>query len=90
MVPAPVRRVTLPERLVLSCKGGHAGIDERLLREVYAQPVRSTRTSSPNAARQHLSGINLPFVIVADERLHGMIRKYAEYPLLAEEGVPLL
>lgn len=40
-----------------------------------------------NAAGQHLSGTNLPLVLVADERLYGMIRENSEYPFLVEEGI---
>lgn len=40
-----------------------------------------------NAAGQHLSGSNIPLVIVADERLNGMIRENSEYPFLASEGI---
>lgn len=40
-----------------------------------------------NAAKHHLSGTNVPLVIVADERLFGMIRENSEYPFLASEGV---
>jgi hypothetical protein len=42
-----------------------------------------------NSAQHHLSGTNLPLVIVADERLHGMIRENSEYPFLAADGVYL-
>lgn len=39
------------------------------------------------AAGHHLSGSNVPLVVAADERLHGMIRENSEYPFLAEEGI---
>jgi hypothetical protein len=58
-------------------------------REDKEEDLRRYANLLANAVRRHLSGANLPLVIVADERLHGMIREYSDYPFLAEEGVPL-
>ena len=40
-----------------------------------------------NAVGKHLSGQNIPLVVVADERLYGMIRENSEYPFLTDEGI---
>jgi hypothetical protein len=63
--------------------GGH---DWRLDKE---NDLRLYANALINAAGQHLSGSNVPLVVAADERLHGMIRENAEYPFLAHEGITL-
>jgi len=42
-----------------------------------------------NAVGRHLSGSNMPLVLVADERLYGMLRENSEYPFLMEEGITI-
>lgn len=56
-------------------------------REDHEEDMRSYANLVINAVQQHLSGTNTPLVLVADERLHGMIRASTEYPFLVEEGV---
>jgi hypothetical protein len=56
-------------------------------REDHEQDMRSYANALINAAGHHLSGTNVPLVVVADERLHGMICAQSEYPFLLEEGI---
>jgi hypothetical protein len=56
-------------------------------REDHEHDLRSYANFLINAVQRHLSGTNLPLVVVADERLHGMIGASSEYPFLLEEGV---
>jgi hypothetical protein len=58
-------------------------------REDKEEDLRQYANLLVNAAQHHLSGSNVPLVIVADERLNGMIRENSAYPFLAEEGVLL-
>jgi len=56
-------------------------------REDHENDLRSYANLVINAVGHHLSGTNTPLVVVADERLHGMIRASSEYPFLVEEGI---
>lgn len=51
--------------------------------------LRSYANLLINSVQRHLSGTNLPLVLAADERLHGMIRTNSEYPFVVEEGITL-
>ena len=51
--------------------------------------LREYANSVINAVGRHLSGSNLPLVIVADERLYGMLRENSEYPFLMAEGITI-
>ncbi|HET7409254.1 MAG TPA: hypothetical protein VFJ13_03575 [Paracoccaceae bacterium] len=51
------------------------------------QDLRQYANLLINAVGQHLAGTNLPLVVAADERLHGMIRENSKYPFLADEGI---
>jgi len=73
--------------------GGAAGVPHHSMgghdwREDHEQDMRSYANGLINAAGHHLSGTNVPLVVVADERLHGMIGAQSEYPFLVEEGSP--
>jgi len=56
-------------------------------REDHEEDLRSYANFVINAVQQHLSCTNMPLVLAADERLHGMIRASTEYPFLVEEGI---
>lgn len=56
-------------------------------REDQEQGMRHYANLLINAVGHHLSGTNIPLVVVADERLYGMIRENSEYPFLADEGI---
>ncbi|WFE76550.1 hypothetical protein [Roseinatronobacter sp. S2] len=56
-------------------------------REDHEEDLRSYANLVINAVQHHLSGTNTPLVVVADQRLHGMIRSSTGYPFLVEEGV---
>ena len=56
-------------------------------REDHEEDMRSYANLVINAVQKHLNGTNTPLVLVADERLHGMIRSSTEYPFLVEDGV---
>lgn len=51
--------------------------------------LREYANSVINAVGRHLSGSNTPLVIVADERLYGMLRENSEYPFLMTEGITI-
>ncbi|TFL16857.1 baeRF3 domain-containing protein [Jannaschia formosa] len=70
-----------PEGVPHHSMGGHDW------REDKEEDLRQYANLLVNAVGHHLSGTNLPLVIVADERLNGMIRENCEYPFLAPEGV---
>lgn len=56
-------------------------------REDHEQDLRSYANLVINAVAQHLSGTSVPLVVVADERLHGMVRASTDYPFLVEDGI---
>lgn len=56
-------------------------------REDHENDLRSYANAVINAVQHYLSGTNIPLVIVADERLHGMIRANSEYPFVVAEGI---
>lgn len=56
-------------------------------REDHEEDLRSYANFVINAVQQHLNGTNMPLVLVADERLNGMIRASTDYPFLTQEGV---
>jgi hypothetical protein len=56
-------------------------------REDKEQDLRSYANFLINAVQRHLGGSNLPLVVIADERLHGMIGANSEYPFLVEEKI---
>ncbi|MFN3661895.1 hypothetical protein [Yoonia sp.] len=56
-------------------------------REDHEQDMRGYANGVINAVQNHLSGTNLPLVIVADERLYGMLHASTDYPFLVSGGV---
>jgi hypothetical protein len=72
---------TGPEGVPHHSMGGHDW------REDKEEDLRHYANLLINSAGHHLSGTNTPLVVVADERLHGMIRENSEYPYMAKHGV---
>lgn len=56
-------------------------------RETKEDELRCYAERIIKAVQHHLSGTNLPLVVAADERLHGMIRQGADYPHLVSDGI---
>jgi|GEM_PF-1239290 len=56
-------------------------------REDHEEDLRNYANFVVNAVQSHLSGTNMSLVIVADERLYGMLRASSGYPFLADEGI---
>ncbi len=56
-------------------------------REDHEEDMRSYANLIINAVAQYLSGTNTPLVLIADERLYGMLRASTEYPFLVDKGI---
>src|SRR5690606_4556153 len=56
-------------------------------REDHENDLRNYANFVMNAAQRSLAGTSMPLVLVADERLHGMLRASSEYPLIVKEGI---
>jgi hypothetical protein len=74
--------------------GGPQGVPHHSMgghdwRQDKEQDLRLYANALINAVGRHLGGTNVPLVVAADERLHGMIRENSEYPFLADRGITL-